>query len=151
MKGISEKGRVLTFPENNAFMAGRERVLGVCVSVRWNALSPVSTWKAIYFLQYSCQSGWTTKFGIVRSINVRFCSRSRQTSEQAQPRLNSDESSYDNCFLIDPRGDFRPMRARWEPSQQGHEGLFGPMEKFFVCLYGRFHRPTHTRFILEIG
>jgi hypothetical protein len=43
------------------------------------------------------------------------------------------------------------MRARWEPSQQGHEGLFGPMEKFFVCLYGRFHRPRHTRFILEIG
>ena len=131
MKGISEKGQVLTFPENNAFIVGRERVLGVCVSVRWNALSLVSTWKAICF--------------------VLFCGRSRQTSEHAQPRLNSDESSYDSCFLIDPRGDFRPMRARWEPSQQGHEGLFGPMEKFFVCLYGRFHRPTHTRFILEIG
>jgi len=43
------------------------------------------------------------------------------------------------------------MSARWEPSQQGHEGLFGLMEKFFVCLYGRFLRPTHTRFILEIG
>ena len=141
----------MTFPENNAFMAGRERVLGVCASVRWNALSTVSTWKAIYFLPYSRPCEWTTQFGIVRSINVRFCCRSRQTPEQTQPRLNSCESSCDNCFSIDPLGDFRHMSARWEPSQKGHEGLFGPIEKFFVCLYGRFHRPTHTRFILEIG
>lgn len=151
MKGISEMARVLTFPENNAFMAGRERVLAVCVSVQRNALSLVSTWKAIYFLQYSCQGVWTTQFGIVRSTNFLFCNRSRQTSEQAQPILDSCESNGDSCFSIDPQGDFRHMSARWEPSQQGHEGLFGPIEKFFVCLYGRFHRPTHTRFILEIG
>ena len=116
MKGISEKGRVLTFPENNAFMAERERVLGVCVSVRWNALSLVSTWKAICFLQYSAYAN--------EPLNLR---------------------------SIDPQCDFRHMSARWEPSQQGHEGLFGLMEKFFVCLFGRFHRPTHTCFILEIG
>jgi hypothetical protein len=119
--------------------------------VRWNALSLVSTWKAIYFLQYSSQCEWTTKIWACSINKCVFCSRSRQTSEQAQPSLNFYECSFDSCCSIDPQGDFRHMSARWEPSQQGHEGLFGLMEKFFVCLYGRFLRPTHTRFILEIG